>query len=239
MLSKCFVSEGQGKDFLDLLASQKHASMVAAPKILQFAGEHATIATGDMEDPNEPALSLDILPNVNGPENISLIIQFDRRCPTFEKETEPAVVTKKMALLTKDGQDSLLNTNDTYRDADGNERLCVLLVRPEITFRPEPDKPTERASTEPPKTTTVLAQTETSETTEVTKDETPIVTSIILAKVRTEAVLDRKTIEKVAETLALDRPGAKDEIQQLGTNATLGQVLRKCIIGKPLTDSDR
>ena len=230
VLSDSWAEMGNAEDFLDLLVSRGYAEVFARPHILQFAGQSASIRYGDRQDPNDAALSLDILPHVDG-QVILLEMEYDRRYPTSDPEVgAPDIATSGMiGLIAEDGQDALMTTWNEFRDADGNKRRFVLVARPEITFDPGENEPPEQPDAEPAAAPAVRATRETPESEEVWEDRPLILTETIFANVQADKILDRPTRDRLVDILASRSP---DLVSR--QNLTVRELLHDRVVGKHL-----
>jgi len=110
--------------------------------------------------------------------------------------------------------------------------VAELSVQEEI----EANTPAVETAPEPVETPAIPAAAEAPEIAK--KEDKPVVDlTLIMAKVRTETVLDRETLGTITDVLAQDRPEVRDEIRALGSgsNLTLGELVQKCVMGKLLT----
>jgi hypothetical protein len=66
-------------------------------------------------------------------------------------------------------------------------------------------------------------------------NETQVLTNWVIAKVRTETVLDRETLRRIGEILAGERPQIARELAATGQKTTLGQVLKTYVARQSLS----
>lgn len=223
---------------IDVLQSRGYLQGEAMAETLANDNQAARISIGSTEmlrSPTDPTSAprsvmlgtfVEVTPHLSqqSPDRIrlDLLTRWTQRDDPNDRSDAPIISTTEMttSIAMLDGQCVALATENTGKS---DARLYMLLVSPTKVVKPQ------AAHTDTTVFVEVLHKNGASE-----PNETQIHTDWVIAKVRTETVLDRTTRRLIGDVLAAEKPQAAKELAD-GGEMTLGQAIRKYAASQSLS----
>lgn len=223
---------------IDVLQSRGYLQGEAMAETLADDNQAARISIGSTEmlrSPTDPTSAprpvrlgtfAEVTPHLSqqSPDRIrlDLLTRWTQRDDPNDRSDAPIISTTEMttSIAMLDGQCVALATENTGKS---DARLYMLLVSPTKVVKPQ------AAHTDTTVFVEVLHKNGASE-----PNETQIHTDWVIAKVRTETVLDRTTRRLIGDVLAAEKPQAAKELAD-GGEMTLGQAIRKYAASQSLS----
>lgn len=247
VLARFAPKPGKSRHLVDWLVSKGYAYVICNPRLEVFAGQQASIVTGDMPDPNatQPEnrefalMRLNVTANEVQDQNATrLEIDFVRTYPTY-RPGEPNKETTTSAI-----QSTLAAPNNQYTsitdrmmkrvDENGRERLVLALVRSAIVRSPEAS-PSRMAAPEPNAPRVDLTAEASNEPNATGTEKALVAVNVRIIRAVDSNELDGETVMQIEKILG-KRVRPQGPAGEFGPrlHLTVGEVLREHVVQQPL-----
>lgn len=223
----------KSKDLTDLLISRGYATILSKPTILTPADQPASLSLGEPDGPNAVNGYMRLTVNTHVLEDrdaTRLEIDYSDRSAIGDSNDPNRPVSSTQIAST------LMVPNNEYAALVGmnagtpGANMRILLIGPIKVIRPQP------AARQSPATDTRAIVKSSPPSDMDRREELSVPIDLVIAKVRTKAVPDRKTLIQIAGILAERNPQINEEIADADTRhgMTLGDILKKYVAGGKL-----
>ncbi|MGE5296548.1 MAG: M56 family metallopeptidase, partial [Solirubrobacterales bacterium] len=227
---------------IDVLQSRGYLDGESTPEVLTNDNQEARISIGSEEmlrSPTDPTSApqpiklgtfVEVTPRMPRQSSDRIVLdlhaQWTERDDPNDRSDAPIINTTEMAttIAMLDGQCVALTTGNAGKS---DARLHMLLVTPTKVAR---SQTAERQAPSAGAETTIKSEPQTDAN---EPDKAQILTDWVIAKVRTETVLDRKTRRLIGDVLAPDNPQTARELAD-SEDMTLGQTIHKFVANRSL-----